>query len=83
MDLYPKHIVKEDKDFFFPVMDYFSTDEQRPCWSGSEFGRKMIHEKYQEHHGGAWRTEALVTGLPVKDCQGNTTWNPCSRPAGR
>ena len=48
VDLYPKHIVKEDKDFFFPVMDYFSTDEQASMlerfW---EFDRKMIHEKYQ------------------------------------
>jgi hemerythrin-like domain-containing protein len=44
---YPKHIMKEDKHFFFPCLDYFSRDEQEKMlqefW---EFDRQMIHEKY-------------------------------------
>ena len=46
--LYPAHIEKEDKHFFFPCLDYFSREEQDVMlgefW---EFDRKMIHEKYR------------------------------------
>lgn len=46
-DFYPKHIAKEDKGFFYPILAYFSEEEQqamlREFW---EFDRKMIHEKY-------------------------------------
>lgn len=46
--LYPRHIEKEDKNFFFPVMDYFSSKEQdEMLMKFFEFDRKMIHEKYQ------------------------------------
>jgi hemerythrin-like domain-containing protein len=45
--LYPRHIEKEDKHFFYPVMEYFTGEEQdtmlRDFW---EFDRNMIHEKY-------------------------------------
>jgi hemerythrin-like domain-containing protein len=45
--LYPKHIYVEDKEFFFPCMEYFSKEEQdimlQDFW---EFDQKMIHEKY-------------------------------------
>ncbi len=45
---YPKHIEKEDKNFFLPVMQYFSEQEQeamlKEFW---EFDRKLIHEKYE------------------------------------
>jgi len=48
ISLYPPHIEKEDKRFFFPVMSYFTDQEQdemlHDFW---EFDRKMIHEKYQ------------------------------------
>lgn len=48
INLYPRHIEKEDKRFFFPVMSYFTDQEQDKMldefW---EFDRKMIHEKYQ------------------------------------
>jgi hemerythrin-like domain-containing protein len=48
IDLYPKHIEKEDKFFFFPIMDYFTPDEQNNMLNEFyEFDRKMIHEKYQ------------------------------------
>jgi hemerythrin-like domain-containing protein len=45
--LYPRHIYVEDKEFFYPCMEYFSREEQdnmlRDFW---EFDQKMIHEKY-------------------------------------
>lgn len=48
MNLYPGHIEKEDKQFFFPVMDYFTKPEQdRMLEAFWEFDRKMIHEKYR------------------------------------
>lgn len=44
---YPKHIMKEDKHFFFPCLDYFSQEEQeRMLQEFWEFDRQMIHEKY-------------------------------------
>jgi len=47
VEFYPRHIVKEDKHFFFPCLDYFSQEEQdkmlQEFW---EFDRQMIHEKY-------------------------------------
>ncbi|HPJ94426.1 MAG TPA: hemerythrin domain-containing protein [Deltaproteobacteria bacterium] len=47
-DFYPAHIEKEDKRFFYPCMEYFSTEEQgamlQAFW---DFDRKMIHEKYK------------------------------------
>jgi hemerythrin-like domain-containing protein len=44
---YPPHIVKEDKNFFFPCLEYFSPDEQARMLSEFwEFDRQMIHEKY-------------------------------------
>lgn len=47
--LYPKHIEKEDKRFFYPILDYLSEEEQehmlQDFW---EFDRSMIHEKYQK-----------------------------------
>jgi hemerythrin-like domain-containing protein len=46
--LYPGHIEKEDRAFFFPVMDYFTPAEQdRMLQRFYEFDKKMIHEKYQ------------------------------------
>jgi hemerythrin-like domain-containing protein len=47
-DFYPKHIEKEDKHFFIPIMDYFSKDEKDlMLQEGFEFDRKLIHEKYE------------------------------------
>ncbi len=44
---YPQHIIKEDKHFFFPCLDYFSSEEQdRMLHEFYEFDRQMIHEKY-------------------------------------
>jgi hemerythrin-like domain-containing protein len=49
VELYPKHIEKEDKHFFFPVLDYFNSDEQdKMLQAFFEFDRNMIHEKYRK-----------------------------------
>jgi hemerythrin-like domain-containing protein len=48
VDLYPRHIEKEDKHFFIPCMVYFTDAEKdemlQKMW---DFDRQMIHEKYQ------------------------------------
>jgi hemerythrin-like domain-containing protein len=48
VDFYPKHIAKEDHEFFPAVRAYFTAQEDRAMldefW---EFDRKMIHEKYE------------------------------------
>lgn len=49
VQFYPEHIVKEDKHFFLPIMDYFPPAEQQAMldrfW---EFDRMLIHEKYRQ-----------------------------------
>ncbi|TFG26203.1 MAG: cation-binding protein [Promethearchaeota archaeon] len=46
-NFYPKHIEKEDKHFFIPVMDYFTEKEKENMLiEGQIFDRKMIHRKY-------------------------------------
>jgi hemerythrin-like domain-containing protein len=46
---YPKHIEKEDKQFFYPCQEYFNKDEQGKMLAEFwEFDRKMIHEKYNK-----------------------------------
>jgi len=48
VNLYPKHIEKEDKHFFMPVMGYFTESEKEGMLAeGYEFDQKLIHEKYQ------------------------------------
>ena len=43
----PGHIEKEDEHFFFPCLNYFSSDEQEKMLEEIyEFDRAMIHEKY-------------------------------------
>ena len=49
VDFYPKHIEKEDKHFFFPVMEYFTEEEKSAMLAeGNEFDRELIHIKYRE-----------------------------------
>jgi len=49
IQLYPAHIEKEDRRFFYPVMEYFTTQEQDAMLQEFyEFDRNMIHEKYGE-----------------------------------
>jgi hemerythrin-like domain-containing protein len=48
LDLYPKHIEREDKHFFLPVMDYLSIEEQEEMLHRfAEFDRKLIRERYR------------------------------------
>jgi len=48
-EFYPKHIEKEDKRFFIPIMNYFSKEEQnvmlQEFW---DFDKMLIHEKYKK-----------------------------------
>ena len=48
IDFYPKHIAKEDAQFFYPTMTYFSGEEQekmmREFW---DFDKQLIHDKYE------------------------------------
>ncbi|HVP18266.1 MAG TPA: hemerythrin domain-containing protein [Spirochaetia bacterium] len=47
-DFYPRHIRKEDRDFFPGTESYFSAAElDRLLGSFGDFDGKMIHEKYQ------------------------------------
>jgi hemerythrin-like domain-containing protein len=49
VEFYPKHIEKEDKHFFIPVMKYFGEEEQETMlqefW---QFDKTLIHEKYKK-----------------------------------
>ena len=48
-EFYPRHIFKEDKQFFYPCMEYFSKPElDRMLEQFWEFDRKLIHEKYEQ-----------------------------------
>ncbi len=48
-DFYPKHIEKEDKHFFLPVMDYLSDSEKEAMLKEmAEFDSAFIHNKYAE-----------------------------------
>jgi hemerythrin-like domain-containing protein len=48
-EFYPKHVEKEDKYFFMPMMKYFSPEEQQALLEeGHIFDRKMIHKKYDK-----------------------------------
>jgi hemerythrin-like domain-containing protein len=47
-ELYPEHIKKEDREFFLPIMDYFSDMEKDEMLAQFlEFDRKLIHEQYK------------------------------------
>ena len=49
VQLYPQHIEKEDKHFFFPVLNYFSKQEREKMLKQFyEFDRQLIHEKYKK-----------------------------------
>jgi hemerythrin-like domain-containing protein len=46
---YPKHIEKEDKRFFIPVMSYFNEDEKQAMLNEERaFDRDLIHTIYRE-----------------------------------
>jgi len=46
--LYPAHIAREDKEFFIPVMSYFSEAEKDAMLQESdEFDRRFVDRKYR------------------------------------
>ncbi len=46
---YPKHIEKEDRTFFLPVMGYFSKEEKDAMLTeGYRFDADLLHEEYQK-----------------------------------
>ncbi len=48
VEFYPKHIEKEDRHFFLPVMDYFSREEKDGMLDEEyAFDRMPIHETYR------------------------------------
>ena len=48
-NFYPEHIKKEDKNFFIPILKYFTEEEQESMlqefW---DFDKTLIHEKYKK-----------------------------------
>ncbi|MCF8063157.1 MAG: hemerythrin domain-containing protein [Deltaproteobacteria bacterium] len=49
VDLYPRHIEKEDKRFFLPVMEYFSEEERdRMLEEGHAFDSDLLHREYDD-----------------------------------
>jgi hemerythrin-like domain-containing protein len=56
-DFYPKHIEKEDRRFFLPVMRYFTPEEQdRMLAEENEFDRQFVHVQYGRKVDG-WERE--------------------------
>jgi hemerythrin-like domain-containing protein len=48
-DFYPRHIEKEDKHFFLPVMDYFTREEKETMLQeGWDFDKNLIHQIFKE-----------------------------------
>ena len=46
---YPQHIEKEDKRFFFPIMEFFSDQEMDQMLADFyEFDRKLIHDFFRQ-----------------------------------
>jgi len=49
VELYPKHIYKEDVQFFYPSMKYFTQEEQeRMLHEFTEFDRNFVPKKYKQ-----------------------------------
>ena len=48
-DFYPKHILKEDKSFFLPCMEYFTGFEKEEMLGKfNEFDKAMFHSMYKK-----------------------------------
>jgi hemerythrin-like domain-containing protein len=49
IEFYPRHIQKEDRQFFIPVMEYFSQEEKNDMlMDGYALDSKLLHEAYAE-----------------------------------
>jgi hemerythrin-like domain-containing protein len=59
VEFYPKHIEREDKHFFMPVMAYFTKDEKDALLKeGYAFDSELLHRVYQEKVAEAERRAA-------------------------
>ena len=66
VQLYPIHIEKEDKRFFYPVMDYLSAREQHDMiMEFIDFDKKIILPKYE---GLTDKVEVISKGLGLMQC---------------
>jgi len=53
IEFYPRHIEKEDRHFFIPAMDYFSSEEKDALLrEGYALDSKLMHEAYAEKVSG-------------------------------
>ena len=49
VDFYPRHIEKEDKHFFIPVMDYFSRQEKDALIAqGYAVDSRLFHQEFED-----------------------------------
>jgi hemerythrin-like domain-containing protein len=49
VDFYPRHIEKEDKHFFIPVMDYFTREEKDDLIArGYELDSRLLHQEFED-----------------------------------
>jgi hemerythrin-like domain-containing protein len=49
IEFYPKHIQKEDRHFFIPVMGYFSREEKEAMiQKGYESDSRLFHQEHEE-----------------------------------
>lgn len=49
IDLYPRHIEKEDKHFFFPCQDYFSKKEREDLLKvGYKYNQRFTNNNYED-----------------------------------
>jgi len=49
VEFYPKHIQKEDRNFFIPVMGYFSQEEKEAMiQKGYESDSRLFHQEYED-----------------------------------
>jgi hemerythrin-like domain-containing protein len=48
VDFYPRHIIKEDRHFFLPIMNYFTSGEKEAMLDEEyEFDKTLIHQIYK------------------------------------
>ncbi len=49
IDFYPRHIEKEDKRFFIPIMDYFTREEKDAMIArGYELDSRLLHREFED-----------------------------------
>jgi hemerythrin-like domain-containing protein len=65
-EFYPRHIEKEDKHFFLPVMDYFTPEEKDTLLQeGWEFDKNLIHQIFKQKVSEAENSEKETEDLEI------------------